>query len=211
MSDSSDLPFRARSGASPGTVSSGLLRDVQEDRPDAWSRLVRLYAPLVYYWCRQAGLQLSDAEDVTQEVFRAVAARVKTFRRDREGDTFRGWLRTITRHKLGDHFRSARQRPAAAGGTGARLRLEQLAAEEHDTSDSDAFTPAETRLLFQRVLELIGAEFEEKSRRAFTRVVMDGAKPSDVAAELGMSLNAVYLAKSRIMRRVREALAEEVT
>ena len=86
-------------------TSRSLLERVRADDAAAWDRLVNLYAPLVFYWCRGADLQEEDAADVLQEVFLAVATRLSSFHKDRPGDTFRGWLRVITQHKILDLFR----------------------------------------------------------------------------------------------------------
>src|SRR4051812_19850568 len=95
------------SGPTPASelTSASLLDRIRADDPEAWRRFVQLYSPLVYSWCRRAGLNTEDTADLTQEVFRSVAGHVGSFRRDRPGDTFRGWLWTITRNKLRDFFR----------------------------------------------------------------------------------------------------------
>src|SRR5262245_62151929 len=95
--DGGSQPLSARSRS--------LLVRGQADEPKAWARLVRLYATLVLHWCRCTGLQDQDIADVFQEVFHAVVAYVGGFHKEREGDTFRGWLRRITQNKLHDHFR----------------------------------------------------------------------------------------------------------
>jgi RNA polymerase sigma-70 factor (ECF subfamily) len=116
-------------GSSPSTATSrSLLERVKADEPQAWDRLVRLYAPLVFQWCRGWDLREQDAADVFQEVFQAVATHIGTFRKEREGDTFRGWLRTITRNKVHDHFRRLGREPEGVGGTDAQARLAQLPA-----------------------------------------------------------------------------------
>ena len=84
------------------TISSELLREVREGDDLAWRRMVNLYGPLVYHWSRSAGLQPADATEVTQEVFCSVLASVETFERSKQNHSFRGWLRTITRHKVAD-------------------------------------------------------------------------------------------------------------
>jgi RNA polymerase sigma-70 factor (ECF subfamily) len=165
--------------------------------PRAWQRLAFLYAPLVYRWCRQRGLQAADADDVVQEVFRTVLARIGDFRRDRPQDTFRGWLWMITRNKLGDHFRRA----ARVGLTAAET-LEQLPAEE------PTIEPDVGESLYRRALDLIRPQFEETTWRAFWRVVVEDGSPANVAAELGITPNAVYLAKARVLRRLREELGD---
>src|SRR4051812_44000856 len=101
-------------------TSPSLLLRVQDNDQGAWTRLVNLYGPLVYHWCRKSHLDAEDMADVFQETFRAVARRIHDFRRDRPGDTFRGWLRTITLNKVRDNFRRHSQVPRAVGGTDAQ-------------------------------------------------------------------------------------------
>ncbi len=104
-------------GPHSSATSRGLLERVKVDDAAAWHRLVDLYAPLVYRWCRGFGLPEPDAADVFQDVFQAVASSIACFRKEKEGDTFRGWLRTITRNKIRDHFRIRGREPAGEGGT----------------------------------------------------------------------------------------------
>ncbi len=191
---------------SSGT-SRSLLDRVRADDAAAWDRLVHLYAPLVYHWCRRFDLQDQDTADVFQEVFQAVAAHVAGFRKDRPGDTFRGWLRTITRNKVRDHFRRLGREPGGAGGTEALRRLAEVPADDSGSCESAAGDPAEGSLL-RRALDLIRAEFEERTWRAFWRTTVDGQTPTDVAAELGMSPGAVRVAKCRVLRRLREELGD---
>jgi RNA polymerase sigma-70 factor (ECF subfamily) len=108
---------------------------------------------------------------------------------------------------LGDFFRANGRQVNAHGGAEARARLEELTTSEGNQGEGAEGLSAEVRLLHSRVLELIRNEFEEKTWRACLRVVADGRKPRDVADELGMSVNSVYLAKSRVLRRVRDELA----
>src|SRR5437588_9992509 len=105
MNDSRHLPG-SDGGPQPSTATSPSLLDrVKAGDAAAWERLVTLYAPLVFHWCRRWGLRDEDAADVFQDVFQSVAAHIATFHRDRRGDTFRGWLRTITRNKVHDYYR----------------------------------------------------------------------------------------------------------
>src|SRR5437016_5008771 len=104
-------------------TSRSLLERVRADDGPAWDRLVRLYAPLVMHWCRRWDLQEQDVADVFQEVFLSVATHIADFHKDREGDTFRGWLRTITRSKVLDLFRRRGREPAGCGGSEAQLRM----------------------------------------------------------------------------------------
>jgi len=195
-------------GPHPSSMTSrSLLARVQSDEPEAWERLVHLYAPLVLHWCRGKGLQDSDVADVFQEVFRAVVAHVARFRKEREGDTFRGWLRRITQNKLRDHFRKLSREAQAVGGSSARERLAQL--PQPPVLDEEAPRNDEgERALFTRALGLIRAEFEERTWAAFWRTAVDGRAAKDVAAELGMSHGAVRVAKSRVLQRLREELGD---
>lgn len=188
----------------PSSISSTLLERLRARQPEAWQRFVDLYGPVVYRWCRQLGVGQADAADVVQDVFAAVAADVGRFRRDRPGDSFGAWLRTITRHRVYDHFRRRQGQPGADGGTSAYQRLLNLAETEEEPS---AAPPVEKEPRFsRRVLESIRAEFEPRTWDAFWRIVVDGQSPGEVAAALGMSLPAVYQAKSRVLRRLRREL-----
>jgi RNA polymerase sigma-70 factor (ECF subfamily) len=192
--------------ASPGSTRSSLLERAKARDADAWQRLVSLYGPLVYHWCRRQQLTAEDTADLFQEVFRAVATHLSAFRKDRAGDTFRGWLLAITRNKIRDHFRRRRRQPQALGGSDALRRLAAIPdpLADHDEADS----PDEQRAFFRRALQLIQAEFEERTWQAFWRVAVEGWLPGDVAAALRISLNAVYKAKARVLRRLRQELGE---
>ncbi len=168
---------------------------------------MRLYGPLVYYWCRQADLQASDREDVFQDVFRAVAEYLPGFRHDHPGDSFRGWLRTITRNKLHDYFRRTAREPKAAGGSEAQQWL-LATADDGSASQDDGWTEREQTTLFHQALSLIQGEFTDQSWRAFWRTTVDGQKSNEVAEELGMTAAAVRKAKSRVLRRFRDEFDE---
>ncbi len=185
------------------SISSSLLVRVRGSDAVAWRRLVDLFSPLIYHWARRAGLDEADAADVVQDVFAAVHGRVGAFDRDREGGTFRGWLRTITRHKVGDCQRKHWCQPAAEGGTDALARLNQTAAPADDGDDDPAADAAD---IAHRGLELVAAEFTEKTWAAFHGTALDGRPADEVARELGMSLGAVYIARTRVFKRLREEL-----
>jgi RNA polymerase sigma-70 factor (ECF subfamily) len=197
-------------GPQPSSATSrSLLAQVQADVPQAWERLVRLYAPLVLRWCRGHGLQDQDVADVFQEVFQAVVVHVGSFRKDREGDTFRGWLRRITQNKLRDHFRRIGRETQGTGGSSARQRLAQLPVPP-SVSDDPPADDEEERGLLARALELIRADFEPRTWAAFWGTAVEGRAPKDVAADLGMSPGAVRVAKSRVLHRLREELGDLV-
>ncbi len=190
---------------SSGSMSSSLLERLKARDPEAWRQLAEIYEPLIYYWCRRYELGPQDAADVVQEVFSAVLAGIGGFRRDR--GRFRGWLWTITRNKIQDHFRANAGREAAAGGTEAQQRIaeipEQLIEEPADAGDRGALGS-----LFQRALESVRAEFEDKTWEAFWRVTVLRQETGEVAASLDLSPAAVRIAKSCVLRRLRAVLGD---
>jgi len=194
-------------------TSRSLLVRARRKDAEAWDRLVALYAPLVMYWLRRWNLNEAEAADVFQEVFQAVATKLDTFRKEREADTFRGWLRTIARNKTYDHLASLGREPAAEGGTNAFVRFAQIpvaAPDAHDveTDDLDAGEISARDGVVRRALEQIRGHFRQNTWQAFWRVVVDGQSAGDVADELGMSPGAVRVAKSRVLHRLREELGD---
>jgi RNA polymerase sigma-70 factor (ECF subfamily) len=186
-----------------------LLQRLQSREAAAWHRLAQLYGPIVYGWCRRAGLMPEDAGDVVQEVFQAVARSIGDFRRRRPGDSFAAWLRTITHNKVRDHWRRCARKVPAAGGTTAHERLLQVPAEASAESEG-AEAADEGKRLYRRALDLIQAEFEEHTWQAFWQLTVVGRPSAEVAAEQGMSLGAVYIAKSRVLKRLRQEFADLV-
>jgi len=189
----------------PSGTSSSLLDRVKADEAGAWDRLVTLYAPLLFHWCRRWKLQDDDVADVFQEVFKTLVVHLAEFRKDREGATFRGWLFTITRNKVLDHFRKRSQDAEAGGGTEGAMRLAQVPAPDGSPDPEEA---EEIRRLYHRGLELIRGEFEDRTWQAFWRTAVEGRTPREVAVELSMSSGAVRVAKSRVLQRLREELGD---
>jgi RNA polymerase sigma-70 factor (ECF subfamily) len=194
-------------GGVPDGTSLTLLEKARSGSdPAAWERLVSLYEPLVNRWCRQAGLQWADVEDVRMEVFAAVSRSLGTFERTPEQGTFRGWLRRITQNKLRDHWQQEGKGMGAVGGSDALEQMRQLPSPEADPSGAGA--AEETGILYRRALELISRDFEERTRKAFWRVVIDGQRPRDVARELNMTPGAVSSAKARVLARLRQEFGD---
>jgi RNA polymerase sigma-70 factor (ECF subfamily) len=202
------MPHSARSGSeASGSTSTSLLDRVRARDPGAWERLARLYGPLVYRWARQQGLQDADAADVCQDVFATVAARIDSFQHAAAGDSFRGWLWTITRNKLGDYLRRRAAKPPPPGGTEAQTFLQQLPdAAPTGSTDASAFD-AQADLL-HRALEIIRGEFEERTWLAFYRATVDGKATADIAQDLGMTPRAVRQARYRVLQRLRGKLVD---
>lgn len=194
-------------GTSQESISSTLLVRLQNRDREAWEQLTTLYSPLVYHWCRRANLAPESAADVLQEVFRSVSTALDRFRRDRPGDTFRGWLAVITRNKIRDHLRLEVTQPLVRGGTDFRKELENLPDPNADASlDGCSAASNEIRGVLHRAIGLIRNEFEENTWQAFWMTTVDERIPADVAADLQVTVNAVYKAKSRVLRRLRDQL-----
>jgi RNA polymerase sigma-70 factor (ECF subfamily) len=190
------------------TTSLTLLQRLRANDSEAWRIMVQLYTPLVCHWAGRGGVRGADLEDVTQEVFQAAATHLEHFRRDRPGDSFRGWLRGITRNMVLQHFRRGERHPRASGGTDALVRLQGVedaaaeAAEEDPAEELDG--------LRRRALEMVRSEFEERTWRAFWLTVVEGRPPADIAAEMGVSATAIRMAKSRVLRRLKEAFGDVI-
>jgi RNA polymerase sigma-70 factor (ECF subfamily) len=181
---------------------------------EAWKRLMDLCGPVVYGRCRRAGVPAQDAADIMQEVLVNVLKSIRDFRRDRPGDTFRGWLALITNRRIADYWRDRR----APGGRapGGSEALKQMA-EIRDSRDpgqgapSDieppADDPGEGDALRRRALELIIDRFQPRTWQACWRVVIERRTVEVVAEELGMSVNAVRVARTRVLSCLRDEFA----
>ncbi len=198
-----DLPVE------PEITSLSLLKRVRCFDALAWERLSALYGPVVYGWCRRAGLQDNDSADAVQEVFRSVFRGIAEFRgadNSQNGSSFRGWLWTITRNQVRLFFRRGSNVTPAIGGTDAQIRF----AEHPDSTpilDEDEPDAEQTRRqVLQRALELVKADFHETTWQAFAQITLQERSIQDVASELGLTENAVRQAKFRVLRRLREEL-----
>ncbi|HZY90628.1 MAG TPA: sigma-70 family RNA polymerase sigma factor [Gemmataceae bacterium] len=187
------------------TTSLGLLERARRREPQAWERLVALYRPLVLFWCKRAGARGADAEDVSQEVFAAAAGGLERFRRDRPGDTFRGWLCGITRNQVLLFYRRTQHQILGEGGTS---RLDQLQEVPDPLAGPDAEEQAEVSQVYQRALEQVRGDFAERTWQAFCRTVLDGRSPASLTAELGMTAVAIRQAKARVLRRLKEEVGD---
>ena len=182
-----------------------LLERIKARDNDGWNRLVKLYGPLIYKWCRSSGLSESDAIDCVQEVLRSVDRTVDRFRRDRPGDSFRNWLKVITANKVRDHLRLQRRQPRASGGTTAFLRLSEQPAPLDDESIEIVTDADQDRLVLTRkLMALVKESVQKHTWAAFWMTAVEGKSPSDVAEELVISVWTVYQARSRVLRRLRD-------
>jgi len=180
------------------TSASLLVRLRSPDDQQAWDRFVQLYAPLMYNWLRHAGLEENDASDLVQDVFLILVQKLPEFQYDRQ-KSFRAWLKTITLNKWRERMR--RRRPVALPADGAALP---------DREGPDLVLELEEaeyrRDLVRRAMELIRNDFQETTWKACWEFAAAGRPAAEVAGELGIAVHSVYLAKSRVMRRLRQEL-----
>ena len=186
------------------TLSSMLLAQVQQMDSQGWDRLVQIFGPIIYRWCRTAGIDNSDAPDIVQEVFASIVRGFPDFRRLKETGSFRCWLATITRNCIRDHFRKQTLEKAAGGTAGLTRLQKQVQLHESTTFTDHVRSPG-----LRQVLDEIQAEFEVFTWDAFWMTVVDGCPAKEVADLTGMSPASVYQAKSRVLRRLRQRLAED--
>lgn len=195
---------KAESGNEIPTLSSFFLSDVRSMSPEGWSRLVNTFGPIVYRWCRASGVSHNDAPDVVQDVFTTVARGIAKFERQKESGSFRSWLATITRSRVRDFFRLQSRRGQAPGGTDAWQRLQR----EPDLLDSTVTVAGMRNQLLHRVTESVKSEFEETTWQAFWMTAVEEKSAALVADHLGINVASVYQAKSRVLRKLRQRMAE---
>jgi RNA polymerase sigma-70 factor (ECF subfamily) len=190
---------------SPTTRASLLLRlrDARDAR--AWGEFVEVYGPLVYRFARKHGLQDADAADLTQDILRAFAGHAGEFSYDPNRGSFRGWLFTVARNKLRNFLASPKRREQGAGDTQAQVRLANLA---DDASGEEEWDREYQQRVFTWAAERVRKTVQDTTWQAFWRTAVEAHSGQQVAADLGLSVAAVYLAKSRVMARIKELIAQ---
>jgi RNA polymerase sigma-70 factor (ECF subfamily) len=169
----------------------------ESNQPEAWERFVRLYTPLLLVWARRQGFQETDAEDVVQEVLVKLVRVLPEYQRG-EGQSFRSWLFRLTVNQCRDFRRRKATRALPGAGGLSDVRDDSPVAELDEAEYR--------RLLVRRGMELIRADFGEATWTAFTRVMVEGRGVAEVAAELHITENAVFLARHRVLSRLRQEL-----
>jgi RNA polymerase sigma-70 factor (ECF subfamily) len=175
------------------------LRDCPGDE-QSWQRLDELYRPLILSWLRRDPALGADAEDLAQEIMSVVCRELPSFTRQRTG-SFRKWLRTVTAYRVRGHHRARQSRPQALGAEADEGPLVELADDRSE--QARRWDVEHNEYVVRRLLELMATEFSDRDVRAFRRVVLDEVRPAQVAEELGVSVNVVLLAKSRILQHLR--------
>jgi RNA polymerase sigma factor (sigma-70 family) len=192
---------------SPATRQSLLVRLRDSKDGQAWAEFVAIYTPLIERLARGKGLQRADSADLAQEVFRAVAGAIDRYDPDPARGSFRGWLFRIARNLMINLLAARRVRPQATGDSDVRELIERVPAP--DSAETAFFDGEYRRRLFLWAAEQVRGDFRESTWRAFWLTAVDGQGPSTTAQAVGISVGAVYIAKSRVMARLR-AVIEQV-
>jgi len=167
----------------------------------AWQEFVSLYGPVVYGFARKRGLQDADAADLMQDVMRSISAAIGRLDYDRSQGTFRGWLFTITRNKVFNFLSARKIRPQASGDSSTNRILDSTP----DANDgSDTWEVEYQRRLASLAMDRVKSEFQENTWKAFWLTAVDNTPVAEVARQIGMSAGAIYVAKSRVLARLKD-------
>jgi len=189
---------------SPATRASLLVRLRDGGDAEAWREFVHLYAPVIYGFVRKRGLQDADAADLMQEVLRSVSNAAHRLEYDPARGTFRGWLFTVTRNKVFNFLESRSRRVQGSGDSGMQRRLEQHA---DGVGELSADWEADyQRAMAAQAMERVKGEFQTATWEAFILTAVEGRTPAQVSARVGLSVGAIYVAKSRVIARLRQEI-----
>lgn len=184
---------------SPLTSHSLLDRARHGRDSDSWRRLTDLYTPLIRRWVRPHVTQAADADDVVQDVLTVLVRALSHFEHNQRPGAFRTWLRGLTVNRLRVYWRT--RQPAVGGDSHAAI-LREL--EDPGSTLGRAWDEEHDRHVAATLLESIRLEFQPATWRAFEATVREARPPAEVAAELGLSPNAVLIAKSRVLKKLRD-------
>ena len=179
-----------------------LLLRAQAGEENAWKDLMGLYRPLILGWLNRQGVPARDVEDLGQDILLNVVKHLPGFQHSGQRGAFRAWLRTIVCSRTADYWRAVDAATQAQGGSGAVAVLQQLADPDSDLNRQ--WDEEHDRYVLHCLLDLVEEEFEPATLRAFRRLALDGASGTEVAEELGLSVATVYVAKSRVLHRIRQ-------
>ena len=178
-----------------------LLLRAQTGETAAWDDLLALYRPLILGWLSRQGVPAPDLEDLSQDVLLSVVRHLPSFQHSGHRGAFRSWLRTIVCSRTADYWR-AFDGTRAGGGSGATAALQAIA--DPDSALNRQWDEEHDRYVLHCLLDLVDEEFEPGTLKAFRRLALDGVSGAEAAQELGMSVAAVYVAKSRVLARIRQ-------
>ena len=190
----------------PTTRPSLLVRLRDAGDAEAWGEFVGLYAPLVYGFARKRGLQDADAADLTQEVLRTVARAAGRLHYDPRRGSFHGWLFTVAYRQVQHFLAGARRRACGSGDSVVQLLLEEQTAPEPE--EATRWNKEYEQQLLARAIDRVRGLFRDSTWRAFWLTAVEGKKAREAADALGMSVTAVYMAKSRVLCQLRKQVEQ---
>lgn len=194
------------------STSPTLLGRVQQNDPRAWQTLVDLYSDYIRALLLRNHCQADELDDLTQDVLVTLARKIPDFRPQEHKGAFRGWLKTIVRSKAVDAYRRNKGNPTAEGGTEARIRLQEISVPIESMpdveEDSDPQEQTALKRLYLRAMKLVQAECDPRTWQMFYQVVVENKPAAELARETGVSAASIRMAKSRILRRMREIVGE---
>ncbi len=199
MNDRLERQYRKQ--GDPETRHSLLVRICDPQNEPAWDEFVEIYEPLIYRLARRKGLQHADASDLTQDVLTTVASAISRWNPDPARGSFRAWLSTIARNMAINLLKSEQRRPRGSGDTQIKQWLNEQA--EPDGEMSALFDHEYRRELFRAAARVVCDQFQENTWQAFWRTCVEGKEIKRVAIELGISVGNVYVARSRVIARLR--------
>jgi RNA polymerase sigma-70 factor (ECF subfamily) len=188
---------------SPLTRASLLVQIRDGANHSAWREFVQLYGPVVYGFARKRGFQDADAADLMQDVLRSVSSAIGRLDYDRQQGTFRGWLFTITRNKILNFIAARKIRPQGSGDTTTNRLLDN---QPGDSGGADAWELEYQRRLAALAMDRIKSEFQDKTWQAFWLTAVEGQPAADVGRRIGISPGAIYVAKSRVLARLKDVV-----
>lgn len=191
------------------TSLSLLNRLCESPESETWDRLVELYAPLLKAWLRKYDVQASDADDLVQEVLVAVSKGLGKFKHEGHVGAFRGWLKAILVNRLRNFWRARDRHPQAGLRSDIDEQLTQLGDPASELSQ--IWNREHDQYVLRQLLMLAEPHFAPTTWKAFCRVAFDGERADVVAKELEITLNAVFIAKSRVLSRLRQEAEGLVT
>jgi RNA polymerase sigma-70 factor, ECF subfamily len=187
------------------TTRQSLLIRAQRGDEASWKDLADLSRPFFVSWLSQQNLPKRDRDDLTQEILVSVVQYLPSFRHSGRPGAFRSWLRTIATNRVRDYWRAREHRAPVSGGSAVAEVLNQVA--DPNSGPDRHWDDEHDRYILRCLLDLVEQEFEPATFQAFRRLALEDASGAEVAAELGLSVGAVYVAKSRVLQRIREEAA----
>lgn len=189
----------------PLTRVSLLVRIRDGNDREAWNQFLQVYGPVVYSFARKRGLQDADAADLMQDVMRSVSTAAKNLQYDPRKGSFRGWLFTVSRNRIFNFLSKRKNQSQASGDSAEHDRINNVPAAADGEADWDQ---EYRRQVFAWAADAVKSEFQANTWQAFWQTAVDGRSPAEVGKELKLTSGAVYVAKSRVLARLRDKVKE---